>query len=200
MSAYLENSVVTTGLEKVSFHSSPKKGNTKECPNYHTVALISHASEIIMGCARQWISCPSHKYSKCYRKDNKYFHPLFPAYINLFQRTSAFNLLPSFFQLVMAVIRLVLFSFVFPKAPLASQGSHRRNLCTGTFQCLQIALAPRGRVLPPTGAVLLLSAWSPHWPLRLHICCSASAFVTPLQQLFQEVIPDTIFEHLWPLR
>ena len=123
MSAYLENSVVTTGLEKVSFHSSPKKGNTKECPNYHTVALISHASEIIMGCARQWISCPSHKYSKCYRKDNKYFHPLFPAYINLFQRTSAFNLLPSFFQLVMAVIRLVLFSFV-----NISQGT-TKNVC-----------------------------------------------------------------------
>lgn len=55
-----------------------------------------------------------------------------------------------------------LFSFVFPKAPSASQGSHSRNLCTGTSQCLQIALAPRGSVLPPLWLLLLLSAWSPH--------------------------------------
>ena len=26
----------------------PKKGNTKECSNYHTVALISHASKVIL--------------------------------------------------------------------------------------------------------------------------------------------------------
>ena len=26
----------------------PKKGNAKECSNYHTIALISHASEIIL--------------------------------------------------------------------------------------------------------------------------------------------------------
>ena len=32
-----------TGLEKVSFHSNPK-----ECSNYHTIALISHASKIIL--------------------------------------------------------------------------------------------------------------------------------------------------------
>ena len=25
----------------------PKKGNAKECSNYHTVALISHASKIV---------------------------------------------------------------------------------------------------------------------------------------------------------
>ena len=46
MSANLENSVVATGLEKVSFHPSLKKGNAKECFNYHTVALISHASKV----------------------------------------------------------------------------------------------------------------------------------------------------------
>ena len=34
MSANLENSAVATGLEKVSFHSNPKKGNAKECSNY----------------------------------------------------------------------------------------------------------------------------------------------------------------------
>ena len=44
----LENSAVATGLEKVSFHSNPKKGNAKECSNYRTIALISHASKIMI--------------------------------------------------------------------------------------------------------------------------------------------------------
>ena len=43
MPANLENSAVATGLEKVSFHSNPK-----ECSNYHTVALISHASKVML--------------------------------------------------------------------------------------------------------------------------------------------------------
>ena len=47
MPANLENSTVATGLEKVSFHSNPKKGNAKECPNYFTIALISHASKVM---------------------------------------------------------------------------------------------------------------------------------------------------------
>ena len=37
-----------TGLEKVSFHSNPKEGNSKECSSYHTIALISHASIVII--------------------------------------------------------------------------------------------------------------------------------------------------------
>ena len=45
MSANLENSAVATGLEKVGFHSNPK-GNAKECSNYRTIALISHASKV----------------------------------------------------------------------------------------------------------------------------------------------------------
>ena len=40
----LENSAVATGLENISFHSN-LKGNAKECSNYHTIALISHASK-----------------------------------------------------------------------------------------------------------------------------------------------------------
>ena len=47
MPANLENSAVTTGLEKVSFHSNPK-GNAKECSNYRTIALISHASKVML--------------------------------------------------------------------------------------------------------------------------------------------------------
>ena len=42
------NSAVATGLEKVSFHSNPKKGNAKECSNYHTIALISHAIKVML--------------------------------------------------------------------------------------------------------------------------------------------------------
>ena len=48
MSANLENSVVATRLEKVGFIPIPKKGNAKECSNYHTVALISHASKVML--------------------------------------------------------------------------------------------------------------------------------------------------------
>ena len=44
--ANLENSAVATGLEKVCFHSNPKEGNAKECPNYCTTVLISHASKV----------------------------------------------------------------------------------------------------------------------------------------------------------
>ena len=48
MPANLENSAVATGLEKVSFHSNPKKGNAKECSNYRTIALISHTSKVML--------------------------------------------------------------------------------------------------------------------------------------------------------
>ena len=48
MPANLENSAVATGLKKVSFPSSPKEGNAKECPNYRTIALISHASKVTL--------------------------------------------------------------------------------------------------------------------------------------------------------
>ena len=48
MPAKLETSAVATGLEKVSSHSSPKKGNAKECSKYCTIALISHTSKVIL--------------------------------------------------------------------------------------------------------------------------------------------------------
>ena len=48
MPANLENSAVATGLEKSVFISIPKKGNAKECSNYHTIALISHASKVML--------------------------------------------------------------------------------------------------------------------------------------------------------
>ena len=50
MPANLENSAVATGLEKVyilDFIPIPK-GNAKECSDYCTIALISHASKVIL--------------------------------------------------------------------------------------------------------------------------------------------------------
>ena len=46
MPANLENSAVATGLEKVTL--IPKKGNVKECSNYHIIAFISHASKVML--------------------------------------------------------------------------------------------------------------------------------------------------------
>ena len=46
--ANLENSAVATGLEKVSFHSNPKEKQINKCSNDHTIALISHASKVML--------------------------------------------------------------------------------------------------------------------------------------------------------
>ena len=39
----------------------PKKGNTKECSNYHTIALISHASKVMLKILQarhqQYVNC-----------------------------------------------------------------------------------------------------------------------------------------------
>ena len=37
-----------SGLEKSAFIPIPKKGNAKECSNYLTIALISHASKVMV--------------------------------------------------------------------------------------------------------------------------------------------------------
>jgi len=39
---------VTTGLERPVFIPIPKKGNSKECSNYRTIALISHTSKVML--------------------------------------------------------------------------------------------------------------------------------------------------------
>ena len=56
MPANLENSAVATGLEKVSFHSNPR-----ECSNYHTIALISPASKVMLKILQariqQYVNC-----------------------------------------------------------------------------------------------------------------------------------------------
>ena len=47
MSAYVENSAVATGLEKVSFHSNPKEGQCQRMFKLPTIVLISHASQVM---------------------------------------------------------------------------------------------------------------------------------------------------------
>ena len=47
MPASLENSAVTTGLEKSIFIPIPKKGNAKEYSNYRTIALISYTTKVM---------------------------------------------------------------------------------------------------------------------------------------------------------
>ena len=60
MPSNLENSTVATGLERV-FIPIPKKGNAKECSNYRTIALISHASKvmfkILQARLQQYMNC-----------------------------------------------------------------------------------------------------------------------------------------------
>ena len=48
MPANLDNSAVATGLERSVFIPIPKKGNAKERSNYHTIALISHTSKVML--------------------------------------------------------------------------------------------------------------------------------------------------------
>ena len=61
MPANLEHSEVATGLEKVSFHSNPKERQCQRCSNYHTIALISHASKVVLkilqGRLQQYMNC-----------------------------------------------------------------------------------------------------------------------------------------------
>ena len=48
MPANLENLAVATGLEKVSFHSNPKETQWQRMSNYCTIALILHASKVML--------------------------------------------------------------------------------------------------------------------------------------------------------
>ena len=48
MPANLQNSAVVTGLEKISFHSSRKERQYQRMFKHHTIALISHASKVML--------------------------------------------------------------------------------------------------------------------------------------------------------
>ena len=61
MPTNLENSAVATGWKISVFIPFPKKGNAKECSNYHTTALISHASKVMLKILQarlqQYVNC-----------------------------------------------------------------------------------------------------------------------------------------------
>ena len=52
---------MVTGLEKSVFITIPKKGNAKECSNYHPIALISHVSKVMLkilqAMLQQYVNC-----------------------------------------------------------------------------------------------------------------------------------------------
>ena len=48
MPANLKNSAVATYWKRSLFILVPKKGNARECSNYCTIALISHASKVML--------------------------------------------------------------------------------------------------------------------------------------------------------
>ena len=48
MPANSENSAVATDWKRSVFILISKKGNAKECSNYRTIALISHASKVML--------------------------------------------------------------------------------------------------------------------------------------------------------
>ena len=48
MPAKLEDSAVAKGLEKVRFQSNPKERQCQKCSNSRTIALISHASKVML--------------------------------------------------------------------------------------------------------------------------------------------------------
>ena len=56
MPANLENSVVATGLEKVSFHSDPKERQCRRVLKLpHNFALISHVSKLMLKILEAWL-------------------------------------------------------------------------------------------------------------------------------------------------
>ena len=72
MPANLENSAVATGQKRSDFILIPKKGNAKECSNYRTIALISHASNIMLKVLQarlqQYVKCELPEVQAGFRK------------------------------------------------------------------------------------------------------------------------------------
>ena len=52
---------MATGLEKVSFQPNPKERNPKECLNYRTTALTSHANKVML----KILQATLHQYVNC---------------------------------------------------------------------------------------------------------------------------------------
>ena len=73
MSANLENSAVDRDWKRSVFIPIPKKGNAKECLNYRTIVLISHASKvklkILQARAQQYVNHELPDVQGGFRKD-----------------------------------------------------------------------------------------------------------------------------------
>ena len=65
MPANLGISTVATGLEKVSFHSSPKEQSCQRMLKLHKIALISHASKVML----KILQARLQQYMNCERPD-----------------------------------------------------------------------------------------------------------------------------------
>ena len=56
-----KNSSVATGLKRSVFILIPRKGNAKDCSNYRDIALISHASKVMLKILQprlqQYVNC-----------------------------------------------------------------------------------------------------------------------------------------------
>ena len=72
MPANLKNSAVATGLEISLFVLIPKKGNAKECSSYHTIALISDSSKVMLKILQarlqQYMNCELPEFQAGFRK------------------------------------------------------------------------------------------------------------------------------------
>ena len=75
MPANLENSAVATGLQRSVFIPIPKIGNAKECSNYHTIALLSHASKVVVKILQarlqQYVNCELPDVQAGFRKEEE---------------------------------------------------------------------------------------------------------------------------------
>ena len=72
MSANLEHSAGTADWKSSIFILIPKKDNAKECSNYQTIALISHASKVMLKILQarlqQYVNCELPDVQACLRK------------------------------------------------------------------------------------------------------------------------------------
>ena len=72
MLANLENSEWPQDWKRSVFIPIPKKGNAKECSNYCTIALISHASKVILKIfqarLQQYVNCELPDVQACFKK------------------------------------------------------------------------------------------------------------------------------------
>ena len=63
----------TQDWKRPVFIPIPKKGNAKECSNYHTIALISHASKVMLKILQarlqQYVNCELPDVQSGFRKD-----------------------------------------------------------------------------------------------------------------------------------